>query len=32
VDPAFSAMAYVLTGRGTAGREGRPVEDGRLAV
>jgi quercetin 2,3-dioxygenase len=31
-NPAFSAFAYVLTGRGTAGSEGRPVEDGQLAV
>ena len=31
-NPAFSAMAYVLTGHGTAGPEGRPVEDGRLVV
>jgi redox-sensitive bicupin YhaK (pirin superfamily) len=31
-NPAFSAMAYVLTGRGTAGAEGRPVEDGQLVV
>src|SRR6266480_1352738 len=31
-DPAFSALAYVLTGRGTAGPEGRPVEDGELVV
>jgi redox-sensitive bicupin YhaK (pirin superfamily) len=31
-NPAFSAFAYVLTGRGSAGREGRPVQDGRLAV
>jgi redox-sensitive bicupin YhaK (pirin superfamily) len=30
--PAFNALAYVLTGQGTAGREGRPVEGGRLAV
>src|SRR6266550_6259371 len=30
--PEFSAMAYVLTGRGTAGPEGRPVEDGQLVV
>jgi redox-sensitive bicupin YhaK (pirin superfamily) len=30
--PAFSAMAYVLTGHGSAGREGRPVEGGQLAV
>jgi redox-sensitive bicupin YhaK (pirin superfamily) len=31
-NPAFSSMAYVLTGRGTAGAEGRPVEDGQLVV
>ena len=31
-DPAFSALAYVLTGRGTAGSEGRPVESGQLVV
>jgi redox-sensitive bicupin YhaK (pirin superfamily) len=31
-DPAFSAIAYVLTGHGTAGPEGRPVEDGQLVV
>jgi redox-sensitive bicupin YhaK (pirin superfamily) len=31
-DPAFSAMTYVLTGRGTAGADGRPVEDGQLVV
>jgi redox-sensitive bicupin YhaK (pirin superfamily) len=31
-NPAFSALAYVLTGRGTAGPEGRPVEDGELVV
>ncbi len=31
-DPGFSAMAYVLTGRGTAGPEGRPVQDGQLVV
>jgi redox-sensitive bicupin YhaK (pirin superfamily) len=31
-NPAFSAMAYVLSGRGTAGGEGRPVEDGQLIV
>ncbi len=31
-NPAFSAMAYVLTGRGTAGPEGRPVQDGQLVV
>src|SRR4029077_4431766 len=26
-NPAFTAMAYALTGHGTAGAEGRPVED-----
>ncbi len=31
-NPAFSALAYVLTGRGTVGAEGRPVEDGQLVV
>src|SRR5207302_634180 len=31
-NPAFSAFAYVLTGRGTAGPEGRPVEGGQLVV
>src|SRR5207245_2801103 len=31
-NPAFSALAYVLTGRGTAGPEGRPVEGGQLVV
>jgi redox-sensitive bicupin YhaK (pirin superfamily) len=31
-NPAFSAFAYVLTGRGTAGSEGRPVEEGQLTV
>jgi len=30
--PAFSAMAYVLTGRGTAGSEHRPIESGELVV
>jgi quercetin 2,3-dioxygenase len=30
--PAFNAMAYVLTGRGTAGSERRPVQDGQLIV
>jgi redox-sensitive bicupin YhaK (pirin superfamily) len=29
---AFSALAYVLTGRGTAGPEGRPIEVGQLVV
>ena len=28
-NPEFSAFAYVLTGRGNAGAEGRPVESGR---
>ncbi len=31
-DPTFSAFAYVLTGHGAAGPEGRPVEDGQLVV
>src|SRR6476661_6876374 len=31
-NPAFTAFAYVLTGRGTVGAEGRPVEDGELVV
>src|SRR6267143_2675929 len=31
-NPAFSALAYALTGRGTAGAEGRPVESGQLVV
>jgi redox-sensitive bicupin YhaK (pirin superfamily) len=31
-NPAFSALAYVLTGRGAAGAEGRPVQDGQLVV
>jgi redox-sensitive bicupin YhaK (pirin superfamily) len=30
--PAFSAFAYVLTGRGTVGAEERPVQDGQLVV
>jgi redox-sensitive bicupin YhaK (pirin superfamily) len=30
--PDFSAFAYVLAGRGTAGAEARPVEDGQLVV
>lgn len=30
--PTFGAMAYVLTGRGTAGSERRPIEDGQLVV
>jgi quercetin 2,3-dioxygenase len=31
-NPAFSAMVYVLTGRGTVGRESRPVESDQLVV
>jgi redox-sensitive bicupin YhaK (pirin superfamily) len=31
-NPAFNALAYVLTGRGTAGQEARPVHDGELVV
>jgi redox-sensitive bicupin YhaK (pirin superfamily) len=31
-NPAFTAFAYVLTGRGTVGAEGRPVDDGQLVV
>lgn len=31
-DPAFTAMAYVLTGQGFAGQEGRPVSGDQLAV
>jgi quercetin 2,3-dioxygenase len=31
-NPGFTALAYVLTGRGTAGSEGRPVEGGQLVV
>lgn len=30
--PAFSAMAYVLTGRGYAGPDGRPLDEHQLAV
>jgi redox-sensitive bicupin YhaK (pirin superfamily) len=30
--PAFNAMVYVLSGRGEAGPDGRPLEEGRLAV
>ena len=30
--PEFNALAYVLTGRGTVGREERPVDAGQLAV
>jgi quercetin 2,3-dioxygenase len=31
-DPSFNAMAYVLTGRGSAGRERRPVDAHQLVV
>jgi redox-sensitive bicupin YhaK (pirin superfamily) len=31
-DPTFSALAYVLTGHGTAGRETHPLQAGQLAV
>jgi hypothetical protein len=31
-NPAFNAFVYVLTGRGTAGAEARPVNDGQLVV
>jgi redox-sensitive bicupin YhaK (pirin superfamily) len=31
-NPAFSALVYVLTGRGTVGAEGRPVDSGQLVV
>jgi quercetin 2,3-dioxygenase len=31
-NPAFTAMAYVMTGRGSAGPDGRPVEGGQLVV
>jgi redox-sensitive bicupin YhaK (pirin superfamily) len=31
-DPSFSALAYVLTGRGFAGTERRPVDEHQLAV
>src|SRR5688572_25409531 len=30
--PDFNAMAYVLSGSGTAGPEGRPIVEGQLAV
>jgi quercetin 2,3-dioxygenase len=30
--PDFSAFAYALGGRGTVGAEGRPIDDGELAV
>ena len=31
-DPGFNALGYVLSGRGTAGGERRPVETGQLVV
>jgi redox-sensitive bicupin YhaK (pirin superfamily) len=31
-NPMFNAFVYVLTGRGTAGAEGRPVGEGQLVV
>src|SRR3954451_15560557 len=31
-NPAYSAMAYVLTGHGTVGPDARPVTDGQLVV
>ena len=31
-DPTFTALAYVLTGSGTAGAERRPVADGQLVL
>jgi redox-sensitive bicupin YhaK (pirin superfamily) len=31
-DPTFSALAYVLAGQGTAGREAHPLQVGQLAV
>jgi hypothetical protein len=31
-DPAFNALAYVLSGAGTVGEEGHPVATGQLAV
>ena len=31
-NPAFNAMAYVMTGRGSVGSNGRPVEAGQLIV
>jgi redox-sensitive bicupin YhaK (pirin superfamily) len=30
--PGYNALVYVLSGRGTAGVEGRPIEAGQLAV
>jgi redox-sensitive bicupin YhaK (pirin superfamily) len=30
--PEFNALVYVLAGRGTVGREQRPLEEGQLAV
>jgi redox-sensitive bicupin YhaK (pirin superfamily) len=31
-DPACNAFVYVLTGRGTAGPDNRPIDDGQLVV
>ena len=31
-NPAFTALAYMLTGHGTVGSEQRPVEEGQLVV
>ncbi|MBD8507671.1 pirin family protein [Hoyosella sp. G463] len=31
-NPAFNALVYVLSGRGTVGAEGRPIRQGQLAV
>ena len=31
-EPAFNALVYVLGGRGTVGRPGRPIATGQLAV
>jgi redox-sensitive bicupin YhaK (pirin superfamily) len=31
-DPAYNALVYALAGHGTVGGEGRPIEEGRLAV
>jgi hypothetical protein len=30
--PDFNALVYVLSGRGTVGTEGRPLDEGELAV
>ncbi len=31
-EPSYNALVYVLSGRGTVGTEGRPLETGNLAV